>query len=156
MAENSIHIEYNDELQPLDTLLRGVTRAGDFYATGTAEIPMPRVEVEGLGVLSFPVPESQIQELIRQATRAPYGRGEATLVHDFIADIVTRDYNGSENDALVTAASLLGAKPAGALLAGLARRHVRCLPAECVNLLGSLTARTGSSVPAEWRESLRG
>ena len=31
---------------------------------------MPKVEIEGVGVLSFPVPPSQIAELIAQAERA--------------------------------------------------------------------------------------
>lgn len=87
MARNPIHIEYHDELQPLETLLKGVNRAGDFFATGTAEIPMPRLEIEGAGVLSFPVPESQIQEVIRQATRAPYGRGEATILDESVRKV---------------------------------------------------------------------
>lgn len=42
---------------------------------------MPRVEVEGVGLISFPVPEAQVHQFVQQATRAPYGRGEDTL-HD--------------------------------------------------------------------------
>jgi hypothetical protein len=41
---------------------------------------MPTVEVEGVGVLSFPVPAAQVKAIIRQAVRAPYGRGEATIL----------------------------------------------------------------------------
>ena len=41
---------------------------------------MPKVEVEGAGTLSLPVPDSQIATLIRQAERAPYGRGNETIV----------------------------------------------------------------------------
>lgn len=41
---------------------------------------MPKVEVEGVGVLSFPVPAAQIEEIIQQAVRAPYGRGEETIL----------------------------------------------------------------------------
>lgn len=40
---------------------------------------MSRVEVEGVGVILFPVPEAQIQQILPQATRAPYGRGEKTI-----------------------------------------------------------------------------
>jgi len=49
--------------------------------------PMPKVEVEGVGVLSFPVPPIQIAELIRQATRAPYGRGEATILDESVRKV---------------------------------------------------------------------
>ena len=81
MANDGISVPYNRDLKPLEELLAGVRRPGDFCVQGSLETPMPRVEVEGVGVISFPVPETQIQQLIQLATRAPYGRGEAT-VHD--------------------------------------------------------------------------
>ena len=61
-------------------LLAQVCRAGDFQCHGTRELPMPRIEVQGVGVLSIPVLESQAQALIRQAVQAPYGRGTETIV----------------------------------------------------------------------------
>jgi hypothetical protein len=42
--------------------------------------PMPRLDVVGVGTISFPVPELQAREIIRVAERAPYGRGEQTVV----------------------------------------------------------------------------
>ena len=80
MADDSIRVEYNQNLKAIEELLSGVERAGDFFVSGAMEIPMPRVEVEGMGVLSFPVPPTQIAALIHRATRAPYGRGEQTLL----------------------------------------------------------------------------
>src|SRR5437773_7902384 len=76
----SIQVSYNQDLKPLEDLLSGVQRPGDFFVHGSFETPMPRVEVEGVGVLSFPVPAAQIQELIQQAERAPYGRGKETIL----------------------------------------------------------------------------
>ena len=87
MAENFIRIEYNQDLQPLKELLEGVERAGDFYVSGAVEIPMPKVEIEGMGVLSFPVPPTQIAALIQQSTRAPYGRGEATILDESVRKV---------------------------------------------------------------------
>jgi 2OG-Fe(II) oxygenase superfamily len=81
MANDGISVPYNRDLKTLEKLLSGVRRPGDFFVQGLLETPMPRVEIEGVGVVSFPVPEAQIQEIIQQATRAPYGRGEATI-HD--------------------------------------------------------------------------
>jgi len=81
MGDDSIQIEYNRDLQALEALLTEVRRPGDFFVTGTREVPMPKVTVDGVGVLSFPVPPAQIETLIGQATRAPYGRGEETI-HD--------------------------------------------------------------------------
>ena len=87
MSDHSIHLEYNLDLEPLEDLLSGVERAGDFCVSGAVEIPMPKIEVEGVGVLSFPVPRGQIAELIGSATRAPYGRGEATLLDESVRKV---------------------------------------------------------------------
>ncbi len=84
MANDGISVPYNRDLKALEGLLSGVRRPGDFFAQGSLEAPMPRVEVEGVGLISFPVPEVQIQQLIQQATRAPYGRGEETLHDDSV------------------------------------------------------------------------
>jgi hypothetical protein len=61
LADESIRIEYNRELHALETLLSEVKRAGDYFVGGRREMPMPRVVVEGVGVLSFPVPPAQIE-----------------------------------------------------------------------------------------------
>ena len=81
MTNPSISVPYNRDLKAFEELLSGVRRPGDFFALGSLETPMPRVEVEGIGLISFPMPEVQIQQLIQQAIRAPYGRREDTL-HD--------------------------------------------------------------------------
>ncbi|MDE0112196.1 MAG: 2OG-Fe(II) oxygenase, partial [Albidovulum sp.] len=48
-------------------------------ALGRINVPMPRLEVEGIGVISFPVPSFQAEELKAKATAAPYGRGQETI-----------------------------------------------------------------------------
>ena len=75
-----IDIEYNQKLKPLETVLSGVRQPGDFFVCGAIEMPMPRVDIEGAGTLSFPVPGAQIAAIVRRADRAPYGKGEATIV----------------------------------------------------------------------------
>jgi len=64
----------------LAELLSTVERPGDFYATGTTEIFAPNLEVEGVGPIALPLLPVQAQQLIAVAERAPYGRGEETLV----------------------------------------------------------------------------
>jgi predicted 2-oxoglutarate/Fe(II)-dependent dioxygenase YbiX len=61
-------------------MLPTIRRHGDFYATGTATIFMPGVEVEGVGRISLPLLPGQAEQLIAVAERAPYGRGEETIV----------------------------------------------------------------------------
>ncbi len=85
--DDSIRIAYHEDLKPLEDLLAGVRRAGDFFASGTIEVPMPRVEIDGAGVLSFPVPREQAAALIAQAVRAPYGRGAETIVDTAVRNV---------------------------------------------------------------------
>ena len=81
-----IDIEYNMDNSPLEKLLLSINRPGDFYAHGRMFVPMPKLEVENIGVLSFPVPEEQIRALINTAERAPYGKGTDTLVDTTVRD----------------------------------------------------------------------
>jgi hypothetical protein len=87
MEPDSIAGLYNPDLKPIEDLLAGVRRFGDFFVRGELETPMPRMEVAGVGVLSFPVPETQARQLIQQATRAPYGRGEKTLLDETVRKV---------------------------------------------------------------------
>jgi hypothetical protein len=87
MASDRISVPYNCDLKPLENLLAGVRRPGDFFVEGSLETPMPRVEVEGVGLLSFPVPQTQIEQVIRHADRAPYGRGEETIVDESVRKV---------------------------------------------------------------------
>ena len=64
----------------LAEILRTVLRPGDFYATGTTDVYAPGLEVDGVGVIALPLLPSQAAQLIAMAERAPYGRGEETVV----------------------------------------------------------------------------
>ena len=70
----------------IEKLLQSVDRPGDFCSHGRLFAPMPRLEVKGTGLLSFPVPEAQIGALIAAAERAPYGRGPETLLDTSVRD----------------------------------------------------------------------
>ena len=81
----SIDIEYGVD-QVLEELLQSIDRPGDFCAHGRLFAPMPQLEVDGAGPLSFPVPEAQVRALIAVAERAPYGKGPDTLVDTSVRD----------------------------------------------------------------------
>jgi len=83
----NIEVEYNLELTPLEAILSDVKQPGDFFIAGVVEIPMPRVEVEGTGTLSFPIPRPQIEAMVQHASRAPYGRGEDTIVDTSVRNV---------------------------------------------------------------------
>ena len=76
----NLRIVYNERQEPLEVLLRTIDRPGDYCVQGRLLAPMPRVEVEGVRSLSFPVTEEQARSLAAAAEPAPYGRGEETLV----------------------------------------------------------------------------
>jgi hypothetical protein len=80
MINERIAVPYNHNLKRLERLLAGVKRAGDFFVRGSLDAPIRRVEIDGVGVLSFPVPASQLEAVIERAHRAPYGRGKRTLI----------------------------------------------------------------------------
>ena len=73
-------IVYRADEAGFESLLRSIDRAGDYCAHGRSFYPMPLISVEGVGVLSFPVPEAQVRALVAMAERAPYGRGSETRV----------------------------------------------------------------------------
>jgi hypothetical protein len=81
--------------------------------------------------------------------------GDRTLLEEFIAEVVTRDYDGRENLALVAAASLLGAMATGKRLTELVRRKMPAQHGQCVDLLQSLTAAQAIKAQPEWLTAVR-
>ena len=80
MSDTPFQIQYSQSFTALEEILSQVTRPGDFHAAGELETVMPALRIEGVGLLSFPVPAAQAQEIIRVAAeRAPYGKGAQTL-----------------------------------------------------------------------------
>ena len=82
----TIDIKYAADQNRLEELLESVDRPGRFCTHGRENVPMPTLEVDGAGMLSFPVPVSQIRDLLKVAERAPYGKGADTLVDTSVRD----------------------------------------------------------------------
>ncbi len=66
--------------QELAKILAEVDRPGDYFVSGRAEFLAPRIEVEGVGLIALPLMPAQAKQLIKAATRAPFGRGAETVV----------------------------------------------------------------------------
>ena len=66
--------------QELANILGDVDRPGDYFVSGRAEFLAPRIEVEGVGLIALPLLPAQAKQLIKGATRAPFGRGTETVV----------------------------------------------------------------------------
>lgn len=61
-------------------LLDGVSRPGDYFTSGRAELLAPRIEVEGVGPVALPLLPAQAKALIKAASQAPFGRGSDTVL----------------------------------------------------------------------------
>jgi len=81
----AIDLEYGSDAA-IEDLLHSVDRPGEFCVHGKLYAPMPTLEVEGVGALAFPVPESQLRTLIGAAERAPYGKGPQTVTDSSVRD----------------------------------------------------------------------
>ena len=79
-------INYNDEHREIERILSRVDRFGDYCTSGRVVAPMPRLEVEKVGMISFPVPGVHVDSLIGAAKRAPYGRGSKTILDRAVRD----------------------------------------------------------------------
>ncbi len=79
-------IEFDERLISLSELIGSVERPGDYCVHGRLFAPMPRIEAGTAGLLSFPIPQSQAQALVADADRAPYGRGQETIVDASVRD----------------------------------------------------------------------
>ncbi len=64
----------------LAEILDSIQQPGSFYASGVAEIHTPSLTVEGIGAVALPLLPMQAEQLVSVAERAPYGKGEETLV----------------------------------------------------------------------------
>ena len=79
-------IKYGQDNAGIEELLSSVERPGNYCALGRLFAAMPVVSVDGVGQLSFPVPEGQVRALMSVAERAPYGRGADTVVDTSVRD----------------------------------------------------------------------
>ncbi|GAM24034.1 hypothetical protein SAMD00019534_072090 [Acytostelium subglobosum LB1] len=68
-------IEYNKELKPLEKALEECKKSALFCCQGESELPMPRIDVKDVGVLSFPMSQQQLQSMIVQRATHCDGKG---------------------------------------------------------------------------------
>lgn len=79
------NLGYSDN-ERLERAIKSVERPGDYCTHGKVECVMPRLEVESVGTVAFPVQPAQIASLIEAADRAPYGRGSETVLDTSVRD----------------------------------------------------------------------
>jgi hypothetical protein len=67
-------------LEKISQALKEIDRPGSFCTRGRAPGVLPGLQVEGLGEIGLPLTEPRACELIQHCERAPYGKGEDTLL----------------------------------------------------------------------------
>ena len=68
-------------LKEILSVLGTVKRPGSFSFGGIADLPHPSLEIRGVdGKIGLPLCQSQAKDIIEECTRAPFGRGEKTIV----------------------------------------------------------------------------
>ena len=61
--------------QQLADILADVDRTGDYFVAGRADLLAPKLEIDGVGPIALPLLPAQAKQMIKAATRAPFGRG---------------------------------------------------------------------------------
>jgi hypothetical protein len=69
-----------DARQALEQLLVKLGESSQFATSGRLTPVLPGLEVHGVGSIGTPISPADARRLIAQATQAPYGRGEETIV----------------------------------------------------------------------------
>lgn len=70
-------VDFHDKLLKA---LSKVDRPGDFCTCGDRPLVMPGLDVDGMGVVGFPLTKTQARKLIKLCQQAPYGKGTETVV----------------------------------------------------------------------------
>lgn len=61
--------------------LNSIKRPGAFAAGGQVQLPIPALQVTGISeTIGLPINSMQVGKVIEKCTRAPFGRGEETIV----------------------------------------------------------------------------
>ena len=79
-------VAYYPAQSALEGLIESIDRPGEYCTHGRLFAPLPRLEVAGAGLISFPVPPAQAGALVAAAERAPYGRGPDTVQDRSVRD----------------------------------------------------------------------
>ncbi len=81
--------------QELAAILAEIDRPGDCFVSGRTEFLVPRIEVNGVGPLALSLIPVQAKQLIKTATRAPFGRGNLSQPHELREGKRKRKNDGS-------------------------------------------------------------
>ena len=70
--------------QEILSALNNIKGTGSFWSSGTQDFVLPGLNINKFGELAFPISSAQIETLIGHAKKAPFGKGEATVLDNTV------------------------------------------------------------------------
>ena len=70
--------------QTADRRTSSISGTGSFTANGRLDDVNPGLQIEGLGTFGMPLSPPEIQRIIHHSKRAPFGKGEQTIVDESV------------------------------------------------------------------------
>ncbi len=78
--------EFQDNSARVEAILKSIDRPGNFCIGGRLIAPLPSLDVDGVGPISFPIPDGQAKALMARALRSQFGKGRESVVDPEVRD----------------------------------------------------------------------
>jgi hypothetical protein len=76
-----------ESLQDIINLLQGIKGNGTFVVSGTKNLMIPGLRIDGFGEVSFPIKAHQAQSIIDISNKAPFGKGSKTIYDKSVRNV---------------------------------------------------------------------
>ena len=77
---------FQENIARLKSILESIDRPGNFCTGGRLVTPLPSLDVDGVGPISFPIPDGQAKALMARALRSQFGKGRNTVIDPEVRD----------------------------------------------------------------------
>ncbi len=78
--------EIRENIARLESILKSIDRPGNFCTGGRLITPLPSLDVDGVGPISFPILDGQAKALMARALRSQFGKGRKSVIDPEIRD----------------------------------------------------------------------
>lgn len=78
--------EFQENIARLESILKSIDRPGNFCTGGRLITPLPSLDVDGVGPISFPILDGQAKALMARALRSQFGKGRNSVVDPEVRD----------------------------------------------------------------------
>ena len=78
--------EFQENIARLESILKSIDRPGNYCTGGRLITPLPSLDVDGVGPISFPILDGQAKALMARALRSQFGKGRESVINPEIRD----------------------------------------------------------------------